>query len=134
MKKRITALLLCLVMVFSLIPTTVWAASNSTVVLHPSVNNTVTGVKVKVNDMIDGYSITKISGYDITVDLGKYNVNNGTLDCPTQRISGKVLTITRLTTSPGPEAAATNAAKVQALCLPTARTRHTTISKAHPFC
>lgn len=27
MKKRITALLLCLVMVFSLIPTTVWAAT-----------------------------------------------------------------------------------------------------------
>lgn len=82
MKKRITALLLCLVMVFSLIPTTVWAESNSTVVLHPSVNNTVTGVKVKVNDMIDGYSITKISGYDITVDLGKYNVNNGTFRLP----------------------------------------------------
>lgn len=82
MKKRITALLLCLVMVFSLIPTTVWAASNSTVVLHPSVNNTVTGVKVKVNDMIDGYSITKISGYDITVDLGKYNVNNGIFRLP----------------------------------------------------
>lgn len=82
MKKRITALLLFLVMVFSLIPTTVWAASNSTVVLHPSVNNTVTGVKVKVNDMIDGYSITKISGYDITVDLGKYNVNNGTFRLP----------------------------------------------------
>lgn len=82
MKKRITALLLCLVTVFSLIPTTVWAASNSTVVLHPSVNNTVTGVKVKVNDMIDGYSITKISGYDITVDLGKYNVNNGTFRLP----------------------------------------------------
>lgn len=82
MKKRSTALLLCLVMVFSLIPTTVWAASNSTVVLHPSVNNTVTGVKVKVNDMIDGYSITKISGYDITVDLGKYNVNNGTFRLP----------------------------------------------------
>lgn len=82
MKKRITALLLCLVMVFSLIPTTVWAASNSTVVLHPSVNNTVTGVKVKVNDMIDGYSITKISGYDITVDLGKYNVNNDTFRLP----------------------------------------------------
>ena len=82
MKKRITALLLCLVMVFSLIPTTVWAASNSTVVLHPSVNNTVTGVKVKVNDMIDGYSITKISGYDITVDLGKCNVNNGTFRLP----------------------------------------------------
>ena len=43
MKKRITALLLCLVMVFSLIPTTVWAASNSTVVLHPSVNNNCDG-------------------------------------------------------------------------------------------
>ena len=38
MKKRITALLLCLVMVFSLIPTTVWAASNSTVLccIRPS--------------------------------------------------------------------------------------------------
>lgn len=134
MKKRITALLLCLVMVFSLIPTSVWAASNSTVVLHPSVNNTVTGVKVKVNDMIDGYSITKISGYDITVDLGKYNVNNGTFRLPYAKDIWEVLTITRLTTSPGPEAAATNAAKVEVPCLPTARTRHTTISKAHPFC
>lgn len=65
-------------MVFSLIPTTVWAASNSTVVLHPSVGNTVTGVKVKVGDKIDGHAITSISGYDITVDLGKYNVNNDT--------------------------------------------------------
>ena len=97
MKKRITALLLCLVMALSLIPTTVWAAgastedaddgisvqaSNSTVVLHPSVNSTVTGVKVKVGDKIDGYSITSISGYDITVDLGKYNVNNGTFRLP----------------------------------------------------
>ena len=82
MKKRITALLLCLVMVFSLIPTTVWAASNSTVVLHPSVNSTVTGVKVKVGDKIDGHAITSISGYDITVDLGKYNVNNDTFRLP----------------------------------------------------
>ena len=82
MKKRITALLLCLVMVFSLIPTTVWAAGNSTVVLHPSVNNTVTGVKVKVGDKIDGYAIKSISGYDITVDLGKYNVNNDTFRLP----------------------------------------------------
>lgn len=131
MKKRITALLLCLVMVFSLIPTTVWAASNSTVVLHPSVNNTVTGVKVKVNDMIDGYSITKISGYDITVDLGKYNVNNGTFRLPYAK---DIWEGVDLTTSPGPEAAATNAAKVEVPCLPTARTRHTTISKAHPFC
>lgn len=82
MKKRITALLLCLVMVFCLIPTTVWAASNSTVVLHPSVGNTVTGVKVKVGDKIDGHAITSISGYDITVDLGKYNVNNDTFRLP----------------------------------------------------
>lgn len=82
MKKRITALLLCLVMVFSLIPTTVWAASNSTVVLHPSVGSTVTGVKVKVGDKIDGHAITSISGYGITVDLGKYNVNNDTFRLP----------------------------------------------------
>lgn len=82
MKKRITALLLCLVMVFSLIPTTVWAASNSTVVLRPSVGNTVTGVKVKVGDKIDGHAITSISGYNITVDLGKYNVNNDTFRLP----------------------------------------------------
>lgn len=82
MKKRITALLLCLVMVFSLIPTTVWAASNSTVVLHPSAGNTVTGVKVKVGDKIDGHAITSISGNDITVDLGKYNVNNDTFRLP----------------------------------------------------
>lgn len=82
MKKRITALLLCLVMVFSLIPTSVWAASNSTVVLHPSVGSTVTGVKVKVGDKIDGHAITSISGYDITVDLGKYNVNNDTFRLP----------------------------------------------------
>lgn len=82
MKKRITALLLCLVMVFSLIPTTVWAVSNSTVVLHPSVGSTVTGVKVKVGDKIDGHAITSISGYDITVDLGKYNVNNDTFRLP----------------------------------------------------
>lgn len=82
MKKRITALLLCLVMVFSLIPTTVWAASNSTVVLHPSVGNTVTGVKVKVGDKIDGHAITSISGNNITVDLGKYKVNNDTFRLP----------------------------------------------------
>lgn len=69
-------------MVFSLIPTTVWAASNSTVVLHPSVGSTVTGVKVKVGDKIDGHAITSISGYDITVDLGKYNVNNDTFRLP----------------------------------------------------
>ena len=57
-------------------------ASNSTVVLHPSVSNTVAGVKVSVGDTIDGHRITSISGYDITVDLGKYNVNNDTFRLP----------------------------------------------------
>lgn len=56
--------------------------SNSTVVLRPSVNNTVTGVKVSVGNLIDGHPITSISGYDITVDLGKYNVNNDTFRLP----------------------------------------------------
>lgn len=134
MKKRITALLLCLVMVFSLILTTVWAASNSTVVLHPSVNNTVTGVKVKVNDMIDGYSITKISGYDITVDLGKYNVNNDTFRLPYAKDIWEGVDNNKVDYISWAEAAATVAAKVEVPCLPTARTRHTTISKAHPFC
>ena len=56
--------------------------SNSTVVLHPSVNNTVTGVKVSVGGTLSGYTINSISGYDITVDLGKYNVNNDTFRLP----------------------------------------------------
>ena len=78
----VMALLLSLLMLIALVPITAMAASNSTVVLHPSVNHTVSGVKVKVGDKIDGYSITSISGYDITVDLGKYNVNNGTFRLP----------------------------------------------------
>ena len=56
--------------------------SNSTVVLRPSVNNTVTGVKVSVGDTLSGHTIKSISGYDITVDLGKYNVNNDTFRLP----------------------------------------------------
>ena len=80
--KKSLALMLALIMVLCMIPTTALAKSNSTVVLHPSVNHTVTGVKVKVGDKIDGHSITKISGYDITVDLGTYNVNNGTFRLP----------------------------------------------------
>ena len=82
MKKRFVAFLLVLIMVLGMLPVSAMAASNSTVVLHPSVNNTVTGVKVKVGDKIDGHSITGISGYDITVDLGKYNVNNDTFRLP----------------------------------------------------
>lgn len=136
MKKRITALLLCLVMVFSLIPTTVWAASNSTVVLYPSVGNTVTGVKVKVGDKIRSTVMPLPASVATTSLLTSASTMSTTilLGCPTQRISGRVLTTTKSTTSAGPEAAATVAAKVEVPCLPTARTRHTTISKAHPFC
>ena len=80
--KKSLAVMLALIMMLCMIPATAFAAGNSTVVLHPSVNHTVTGVKVKVGDKIDGYTITGISGYDITVDLGKYNVNNGTFRLP----------------------------------------------------
>ena len=80
--KKSLAVMLALIMVLCMIPTTAFAASNSTVVLHPSVNNTVTGIKVKVGDKIDGHPITKINGYDITVDLGKYNVNNDSFRLP----------------------------------------------------
>ena len=55
---------------------------SSTVVLHPSVNSTVTGVKVSVGGTLSGYTIKSISGHDITVDLGKYNVNNDTFRLP----------------------------------------------------
>ena len=82
MKKRFVAFLLVLIMVLGMLPVSAMAASNSTVVLHPSVNNTVTGVKVNVGDTISGYKVSKISGYDITVDLGKYNVNNDTFRLP----------------------------------------------------
>ena len=82
MKKRFVAFLLVLIMVLGMLPVSAMAASNSTVVLHPSVNNTVTGVKVKAGDKIDGHTVTSISGYDITVDLGKYNVNNDTFRLP----------------------------------------------------
>ena len=82
MKKRFVAFLLVLIMVLGMLPVSAIAASNSTVVLHPSVGSTVTGEKVKVGDKSDGKTITSISGYDITVDLGKYNVNNDTFRLP----------------------------------------------------
>ena len=69
-------------MALSLLPLNALAVSNSTVELHPSVGSTVTGVKVKVGDKISGYNVSSISGYDITVDLGKYNVNNNTFRLP----------------------------------------------------
>ena len=78
----VMALLLSLLMLVALVPITAMAASNSTVVLHPSVNNTVTGVKVKAGDTIGQYKVSAVNGYDITVDLGKYNVNNGTFRLP----------------------------------------------------
>ena len=80
--KRLLTWVLVLVMALSLLPLNALAKSNSTVVLHPSVGSTVTGVKVKVGDKISGYNVSSISGYDITVDLGKYNVNNDTFRLP----------------------------------------------------
>ena len=80
--KRLLTWVLVLVMALSLLPLNALAARNNTVELHPSVGSTVTGVKVKVGDKISGYTVSSISGYDITVDLGKYNVNNDTFRLP----------------------------------------------------
>lgn len=80
--KRLLTWVLVLVMALSLLPVNALAASNSTVELHPSVGSTVTGVKVKVGDKISGYRVSSISGYNITVDLGRYNVNNDTFRLP----------------------------------------------------
>ena len=80
--KRLLTWVLVLVMALSLLPLNALAARNSTVELHPSVGSTVTGVKVKVGDKISGYTVSSISDYDITVDLGKYNVNNDTFRLP----------------------------------------------------
>lgn len=81
-RKAAADVVLVLVMALSLLPLNALAKSNSTVVLHPSVGSTVTGVKVKVGDIISGHSVSSISDYDITVDLGKYNVNNDTFRLP----------------------------------------------------
>ena len=80
--KRLLTWVLVLVMALSLLPLNALAVSNSTVKLHPSDGSTVTGVKVKVGDIISGHRVSSISGYDITVDLGKYNVNNDTFRLP----------------------------------------------------
>ena len=80
--KRLLTWVLVLVMALSLLPLNALAKSNSTVVLHPSAGSTVTGVKVKVGDIISGHRVSSISGYDITVDLDKYNVNNDTFRLP----------------------------------------------------
>ena len=80
--KRLLTWVLVLVMALSLLPLNALAVSNSTVKLHPFDGSTVTGVKVKVGDIISGHRVSSISGYDITVDLGKYNVNNDTFRLP----------------------------------------------------
>ena len=80
--KKLAGFFLVLVILVASIPLSAMAAGNSYVVLHPSVGETVTGVKVKVGDLIDGHPVTKISGKDITVDLGKYNVYNNTFRLP----------------------------------------------------
>ena len=82
MKKRFVAFLLVLIMVLGMLPVSAMAAGNSTVVLHPSVNHTVTGVKVNVGDTISGHKVSKIIGYDITVDLGKHKVYNDPFTLP----------------------------------------------------
>ena len=80
--KRLLTWVLVLVMALSLLPLNALAKSNSTVVLHPSAGSTVTRVKVKVGDIISGHRVSSISGYGITVDLDKYNVNNDTFRLP----------------------------------------------------
>ena len=80
--KRLLTWVLVLVMALSLLPLNALAKSNSTVVLHPSVGSTGTGVKGEVGDRISDYRVSSISGYDITVDLGKYNVNNDAFRLP----------------------------------------------------
>ena len=55
---------------------------NSTVLLYPSDGYMPTGVKVAVGDKINGYTVSKIDGKVITVDLGKYNVNNDSFRLP----------------------------------------------------
>ena len=77
MKKlsRILSVLMALCLVVTVMPTVAWAKSNSYVMLHPSSGTTPTGVKVQVGDRINGYEITSISGYDIIIDLGTYNVS-----------------------------------------------------------
>ena len=72
---RILSVLMALCLVVTVMPTVAWAKSNSYVMLHPSSGTTPTGVKVQVGDRINGYEITRISGYDIKIDLGTYNVS-----------------------------------------------------------
>ena len=72
---RILSVLMALCLVVTVMPTVAWAKSNSYVMLHPSSGTTPTGVKVQVGDRINGYEITSISGYDIKIDLGTYNVS-----------------------------------------------------------
>lgn len=58
------------------------AGSTSYVMLHPTSGTTPIGVKVKVGDTINGYRIYQISGYDIYIDLGTYNVSMNSFQIP----------------------------------------------------
>lgn len=58
------------------------AGSNSYVMLHPTSGTTPTGVKVKVGDTINGYKVYQISGNDIYIDLGTYNVSMNSFQIP----------------------------------------------------
>lgn len=71
--KKISVLFLVFVLAVSWGGAAPAQPANSTVLLHPS--GTVNGIKVRIGDSINGYPITRINGYDITVDLGKYNVS-----------------------------------------------------------
>ena len=127
--KKSLAVMLALIMVLCMIPTAALAASNSAVVLHPSFNHTVTGVKVKVGDKIDGHPITKISVYDITVDLGKYNVIMVLSDFRMLKTFGKAWITTKSITYLGQAAAVIKDQREHPPCLQTARTRLITISR-----
>ena len=132
MKKRFVAFLLVLIMVLGMLPVSAMAASNSTVVLHPSVNRTVTGVKVKVGDTISGHTVSTISGYDITVDLGKYNVNNDTFRLPYAKDIWEGVDNNKVDTFLGLAVAATKEVKAAPRSLSMVRTLLTIILRVQP--
>lgn len=72
MKKRITALLLCLVMVFSLIPTSVWA---SEIPVEPAKTPTFSDVKVQVKCSADSAN-HPIRTYDLSNEDFRSSASN----------------------------------------------------------
>ena len=84
MKKRLLSLLLALMMVMSLLPVGALAAGNSYVVLHPATGTMPTGFKVQVGTKIDWGTVSEVNekNYEVTIDLGKYNVSNTSFRLP----------------------------------------------------